>query len=98
MDPAESVALEFLQSLGFNKPVYEPDGNIPPDFACGPVAVEVRRLNQHDEMGRGLETVAWPLQQKFSKLLMWLGPPCTCSWFVTFQYHRPIEDWSFLRA
>jgi hypothetical protein len=97
MDRTESQALEFLRSRGFNDAVYEPDGNIPPDFACGRIAVEVRRLNQHDEFGRGLEVSAVPLVMKFRKLLASLGPPLTTSWFVTFQYRRPVETWRSLR-
>jgi len=41
----------------------------PPDFACGSVAFEVRRLNQHDASGNGLELSAAPLVMKFSNLL-----------------------------
>jgi hypothetical protein len=97
MDRTESLAFAFLRSRGFNDAVYEPDGNIPPDFACGRIAVEVRRLNQHDESGRGLEVTAVPLVMKFRKLLASLGPPSTASWFVTFQYRRPVEKWRTLR-
>jgi len=96
MDRSEAQALEFLKTRGFNDPVYEPDGNVPPDFGCGRVAVEVRRLNQHDESGRGLEVSAIPLVTKFRKLLASLGPPSQASWFVTFQYRRPVEDWRSL--
>jgi len=96
MDRTEALALEFLKSRGFNDAVYEPDGNTPPDFACGRVAFEVRRLNQHDESGSGLEVSGVPLVMRFRRLLRSLGPPLSTSWFVTFQYRRPIEQWRTL--
>jgi hypothetical protein len=59
MDQSEQLAKQYLCALGFESIVYEPDGNIPPDFlADDRVAVEVRRLNQNEmiESGnRGLE-------------------------------------------
>jgi len=45
MDEAEMLSEAFLRSRGFKAVVYEPDGNIPPDFLCDTrVAVEVRRF------------------------------------------------------
>jgi hypothetical protein len=76
---------------------YEPDGNVPPDFSCrGKVAVEVRRLNQHDPHGRGLEESTFPLAMKFRHLLISLGPSQGASWFVSFRYRRPLEAWTTL--
>ena len=98
MDVSETLALEFLRYLGMAEIIYEPDGNVPPDFSCaGKVAVEVRRLNQHDALVRGLEEVAIPLVTKIRALLASLGPPQEASWFVTFRYRRPVEAWAALR-
>jgi hypothetical protein len=48
MNSKEKIAQNYLVSLGFKDIVFEPDGNIPPDFAVeGKIAVEVRRLNQN---------------------------------------------------
>jgi hypothetical protein len=96
MDRTESQVLAFLRSRGFNNAAYEPNGNVPPDFACGGIAVEARRLNQHDDSGDGLEVRAIPLVMKFRNLLTSLGPPQDTSWFVTFRYRRPIENWATL--
>ncbi len=96
MDRTESQALEFLLSRGLSDAVYEPDGNVPPDFACGGIAIEVRRLNQHDISGKGLEVSAVPLVMKFRNLLTSLGPTQDSCWFVTFRYRRPVEEWSTL--
>ena len=98
MDVSETLALEFLRYLGMAEIIYEPDGNVPPDFSCaGKVAVEVRRLNQHDALVRGLEEVAIPLVTKIRALLASLGPPQEASWFVTFRYRRPVEACKALR-
>ena len=77
MDSSERIVLEYLFYRGFKSVVYEPDGNVPPDFLVnGRIAVEVRRLNQHKETAagpRGLEQVAYPLDAKFRRLLATLG-------------------------
>jgi hypothetical protein len=74
-----------------------PRSAVPPDFACGRIAFEVRRLNQHDGSGRGLEVTSFPLVMNFRNLLAALGPPSNTSWFATFQYQRPLEKWRSLR-
>lgn len=101
MDSSEQVANNYLTSKGFKEVLYEPDGNIPPDFLVDKqIAVEVRRLNQHGESkgkARGLEEVAIPLWQRIESLLDSLGPPTSGeSWFVSFQYRRPVEKWNTL--
>ena len=101
MDASEKHVAEHLHNCGFTDVVYEPDGNIPPDFLVnGTVAIEVRRLNQNDFSGpesRGLEEVAIPLWNKIKKLLDTLGPPVGgASWFVHFRFRRPVEDWRSL--
>jgi hypothetical protein len=42
MDRSETLAYNHLVFRGFSSPVYEPDGNVPPDFLLdGRIAVEV---------------------------------------------------------
>jgi len=54
MDDSEIVVRQHLEHLGFKSIIYEPDGNIPPDFLVeGRIAVEVRRLNQNYVSGSG---------------------------------------------
>lgn len=101
MDSSEKIANQYLLSQGFKDVVYEPDGNIPPDFLVdGRIAVEVRRLNQHHESNgkhRGLEEVSIPLRERMEKLLDSLGPPdSNGSWFVSFRYERPLDDWKHI--
>jgi hypothetical protein len=48
MKPEEKIAKKYLEQQGLGSPVFEPDGNIPPDFAflAQHKAIEIRRLNR----------------------------------------------------
>lgn len=98
MDRSEQLAKQYLQNLGFEDVRFEPDGNVPPDFLLNNrIAVEVRQLNQNHVTNfgyRGLDEDAIPLFMKFRKLLTSLGPSSGESWFVRFQFSRPIQPWS----
>ena len=66
MDESERIVEKYLLALELGTVVFEPDGNIPPDFSVGGrIGVEVRRLNQNyqNSNGRsqGLEELAIPL-------------------------------------
>jgi hypothetical protein len=65
MNREEKITETYLKSLGFKNVVFEPDGNIPPDFSIdGGIAVEARRLNQHffaKDEAQGLEESRIPL-------------------------------------
>jgi hypothetical protein len=104
MDDSERLAEDFLRKCGFKDVVFEPDGNVSPDFLCdGRVAVEVRRLNKsHDDGGGGkpigLEVTSVPLLKSFRKYLPSLGPaqpskPCV---FVNYSFRRPVPRWKIL--
>lgn len=102
MDDSESLVDRYLRFRGFNTVIYEPDGNVPPDFlADHRIAVEVRRLNQnfvHDcGERRGLEELSIPLRRKVKTLLPCLGPAIDGeTWFVAFDFRRPLESWNSL--
>ena len=101
MDHSERIASEYLSSRGFRDIVYEPDGNVSPDFLInGCVAVEVRRLNQNEDTAdgpRGLEETALPLQAKISRLLGDLGSSDGGdSWYVVYSFRRPLLPWQEL--
>jgi hypothetical protein len=104
MDESERLAEQFLLGLGVGAVVFEPDGNVPPDFAVGRnIGVEVRRLNQNyvwsDGSTEGLETLAIPLWQRLKRLLLSLGPSVGGeSWFVGMDFRRPIGPWRPLEA
>lgn len=103
MDDSELLANEFLRSLGLGDVIYEPDGNVPPDFCIGGrIAVEVRRLNQNyefpDGSRQGLEQLAIPLWKRFKSYLPSLGPSLSGEcWYVGLDFRRPLEEWKTLR-
>ena len=46
MNNDEKRVQEYLISKGFNNIIFEPDGNVPPDFVVNTnIAIEARRLN-----------------------------------------------------
>ncbi len=73
MKPEGLVAYEFLVKLDAGTLAYEPDGNIPPDFALGDrIGVEVRRLNQIlmiNGKHHGAEEISIPLWDAFTEVL-----------------------------
>jgi hypothetical protein len=98
---SEKLVQQHLAHRGFESIVYEPDGNVPPDFLInGTIAIEVRRLNQNYSDGsqtQGLEEVAIPLWMHIKNLVKSLGPsPATESWFVSYRFCRPVESWKTL--
>lgn len=101
MDATEKLVYEHLSHRGYANVVYEPDGNVPPDFLVdGTTAIEVRRLNQNHFNGadaKGLEELAIPLWNRIKELVASLGAPIGSeSWFVFFRFTRPVEPWRSL--
>jgi hypothetical protein len=102
MDESESLVRDYLQYQGFERIVYQPDGNIPPDFLVDDrIAVEVRRLNENEltESGelRGLETLRISTERKLCKLLHSLGHSASgSSWFVGLHLKRPVPRWKYI--
>jgi len=96
MNREEKIAEAYLKSLGFKNVVFEPDGNIPPDFSMdGRIAVEVRRLNQHfftkDEV-RGLEEGRLPLFKLLQLSLNEFNSQYKGdTYWVSIRFRRPIE-------
>lgn len=102
MNTSEQHALDFLKHQQYSDVVYEPDGNRIPDFLVnGSIAVEVRELNQNffdRKDPQGLDEVRIPLMQKIKNLLLSFGAPREeRSWFVCFDFKRPVEPWDSLR-
>jgi hypothetical protein len=98
MDAAECLVKEYLLSLGQGLAVYEPDGNVPPDFLLdGRVAIEVRRLNQNLKTSNGdtegIEKLSMSLWTNIKKQLLKFGPSLDgASWIVWITFGRPIRD------
>lgn len=99
MDESEKLVEKYLRSLKVGTIVFEPDGNIPPDFsAAGVLGVEVRRLNQNyhfeDARTEGLEQISIPLWQRFEKYFPTIGKSVDGeSWFISIRYQRPQASW-----
>jgi hypothetical protein len=98
MNDSERTICEYLKGLRIGHVQYEPDGNVTPDFLIGGrVAVEARRMNEHEEIDggyRGLEVTAKPLHAAVVKGLEQSGPPVDLrSWFVHFSVRRPLPPW-----
>ena len=87
----EQIALDYLTACGHKEIVFEPDGNVPPDFSVGrSVAVEVRRLNEN-RSGKGLEQDGVPLHQALKSVLAEFDQPeeVDCYW-LAYRFHRPV--------
>lgn len=73
MNQDEKIAEKYLKKYHKNV-IFEPDGNIPPDFLIEDcIGVEVRRLNQQyyleDGKAKGLREMAIPLQDRIEEVL-----------------------------
>jgi len=89
------IVYNYLEFEGYSDIVYEPKGNIPPDFLLnGQIAIEARRLNQHLTKNDKVE----PLERLEYKLIPMLkvlldefseGTHENTS-FVCIRYSRPI--------
>lgn len=96
MNREEIITEAYLKSLVVKDVVFEPDGNIPPDFSIeGRIAVEVRRLNQHSftkDQVRGLEEDRIPLFKLLESSLSEFDSQYKgCSYWVSIRFHRPVE-------
>ena len=104
MDESEQLVEKYLLALGRGSVVFEPDGNIPPDFSLeGSIGIEVRRLNQNyerpDGSTEGLEELDIPLWQRLQRILPMLGPSIDGeSWFVDIDFRRPVGQWKPLQT
>ncbi len=96
MNREEKITEVYLKSLGFKNVIFEPDGNIPPDFSIDDrIAVEVRRLNQNfftrDET-QGLEETRIPLFRLLKSSLSEFDSHYKGdSYWVSIKFRRPIE-------
>jgi hypothetical protein len=97
MNDSENIAFAHLKFRGFTNPVFEPDGQVTPDFVLdGRIAVEVRRLNKHErdsQPSRGLEETAFPLLMGMQKLAASFGPAKNEAWYLGLDFGRPFPTW-----
>jgi hypothetical protein len=93
----EQLAENYLKLKGFSSIVYEPDGNVPPDFLVDDsIAVEVRRLNQMIEVEdshSGLEEVSIPFADLIQRLLDPVVSSEPATWWISVHFKRPLPSW-----
>ncbi|MGZ0020452.1 hypothetical protein [Nitrosomonas sp. wSCUT-2] len=93
MNEDEKVAEEYLKRHHDNV-IFEPDGNIPPDFLIeNSIGVEVRRLNQQyytqNGNARGLSETARPFRDRVEKVLLsYVVEADGASFWVGLRYKR----------
>lgn len=92
----EQMAETYLEHLGYQDIVFEPDGNIPPDLLLnGNIAVEVRRFNQYYRNGdkmESLEDLDYRLVPKITSILSEYQHISTPhSVFVFIDFERPLK-------
>ncbi|MHA1235955.1 MAG: hypothetical protein ACTSQL_12855 [Promethearchaeota archaeon] len=97
MKPEESIANQYLLGLGLGQVVFEPDGNIPPDFSIGEtIGVEVRRLNQQyfgSSDPEGLEQLSFRLWDLIEKEISKFDSKYNgITYFIGVEYHRPYNE------
>ena len=97
MDHSETLACNYLKQNGFESVIFEPLGNISPDFLCDHnVAVEVRRLNRMKTLSNGehegLESLEIWLEETLNVMLTEFGESIDGhTWYVSYVFQRP--DW-----
>jgi hypothetical protein len=103
MDATEALVETYLRSLNRGDVVFQPDGDVTPDFLLdGRIAIEARRLNVTVDAGNGmegLEETAISLQKRFEALLESYGAsPTGATWAVSYTLRRPISKWRALEG
>ena len=97
MRPEEDAVAKYLEKTQGENVVFEPDGNVPPDFAVNSdIAVEVRRLNQQFMDGKkmeGLEQVSFSIMDVLKEVLVSFDPQYVGKTFgLHIDYERPLNQ------
>lgn len=105
MDSTEEQVKKYLCKCGFTNIVYEPDGNIPPDFLVNnKIAIEVSRLNIHYENQENRQK-PYAHEQYFPKvwqgleqiLKEFVSASNSESWYVMFSLAHPFNSWATIK-
>lgn len=97
MKPEEIITEKYLKSLEIGNVIFEPDGNIPPDFKINnQIGIEVQRLNQYFFKGNkpeALEQLDFPIWDAFTESLNSFDQHFQGkTYFVALRYERPLES------
>lgn len=90
----EQVVIDSLRIQGYENLEHEPDGNIPPDILINSnIAIEVRRLNQKDKGGNGIEQDRYKLHTIINHVLLSESDPNNSkSIFIGYSFKRPLPQ------
>jgi hypothetical protein len=90
----EKVVIDSLSIQGYKNLEHEPDGNIPPDILINnKIAVEVRRLNQKEKLGKGIEQDNYRLHSIINDVLKSESNlDHKNSVFISHRFKRPIPS------
>ena len=96
MNKDEQIVNTYLENKGFTNIIFEPDGNIPPDFLCDhEIAIEVRRLNKYIKQNnqyKPIEELSYKLIPRLLKLLKLLSTDFPAQNItVSIIYERPLK-------
>jgi len=97
MNKEEKIAENYLMTSGYQNIIFEPDGNVPPDFSIDrTIAIEVRRLNQHyfnKDKVNGLENDRIPLFKLLEASLNKFDSQYKGnSYWISIRFSRPIPN------
>jgi len=96
MNKDEEIVKKILENMDYKDIIFEPDGNIPPDFLCdSKIAVEVRRLNKHinyNDTQKPIEELSSRLIPKVYNLLEEIKNDFKdYSVTISIRYQRPLK-------
>ena len=99
----ERIVFEYLTKSGFQQILYEPDGNIPPDFSINDeIAVEVRRLSQLYFSKDGYKSLEEDYIRLVRSVRHVLGEfdheSVVDSYWIVLNFHRPLENLKTIRC
>jgi hypothetical protein len=89
----EKIAKEYFEFKEYDKVIFEPIGNTPPDFLINnSIAVEVRRLNKF-HLGKPIEKIEYNVIPKIEKFIRLFDTdqPFENTSVVSLYYSRPIK-------
>jgi hypothetical protein len=95
MNTDELIAQSYIEET-WGSPVYEPLGHSkPPDFCCGAIGFEVRRLNEHhkqkDETYKNLESTTITLFKMLQSIINEIkGNEDTGTYHIFKEFERPL--------
>lgn len=98
----EKQVIKCLRMQNFEKIIFEPDGNVPPDLLLNDqIAIEVRRLNQNqikEDSFKGLETDDYNIKSMIGGVLSEISDKeFDHSAFISYSFKRPLPKMKLIK-